>query len=127
LLLQRRENIGNGAYRGHLLRPSPAVRVKIAIQKVSIFTLTTVYLKNTPTIIFISLFIFLKYYFLIFFFILYFFSLSLFPLSLSLSGHSSPVGSQEFHSQPTSGQNTLRSFLAGGFSRIPHPINFRPK
>jgi len=38
------------------------------------------------------------------------------------------VGSPEFHPQPTSGQNTLRSLLlAGGFNRIPHPINFRPK
>jgi hypothetical protein len=38
------------------------------------------------------------------------------------------VGSPEFHPQPTSGQNTLHSLLlAGGFSRISHPINFRPK
>jgi hypothetical protein len=71
------------------LRPSPAVRVKIATQKVSISTLITGYLKNTPTIISILLFIFLKYCFLIFFFIFLIFSL---PLP-SLSGHSSPVGS----------------------------------
>lgn len=47
---------------------------------------------------------------------------SLLPLSLSLSGHSSPVGSPEFHTQSTFGQNTLWSLLlAGGFTRIPHP------
>jgi hypothetical protein len=40
------------------LRASPAVRVNVATQKVSISTLTTGYLKNTPTIIFIPLFIF---------------------------------------------------------------------
>jgi hypothetical protein len=43
------------------IRPYPAVGVKIATQKVQISTLTTGYLKNTPTIISIPLFIFLKY------------------------------------------------------------------
>jgi hypothetical protein len=41
-------------------RAFSAVGVKIATQKVSISTLTTSYLKNTPTIISIPLFIFLK-------------------------------------------------------------------
>jgi len=41
-------------------RASLAVVVKIAIQKVSISTLTINYLKNTPTIISIPLFIFFK-------------------------------------------------------------------
>lgn len=36
------------------------------------------------------------------------------------------MGSPEFHTQSTSDQNTLRSLLAGGFTRIPHPINFQP-
>jgi hypothetical protein len=92
-------------------RPSPAVRVKIATQKVSISTLSTGYLKNTPTIIFIPLFIFLKYYFLIFFFIFYFFSPSS-PPSLSLSTVTPRRWvHQKFHPQPISGQNTLRSLL----------------
>jgi hypothetical protein len=90
-----------GVLFGLLFRPSPAVEVKIATQKVSISTLTTDYLKNTPTIISIPLFIFLKYYFLIFFFIS-------FRFSLSLSGHSSlPVGSVEFHN------NNKHKFLQG--------------
>jgi hypothetical protein len=40
--------------------PSPAVRVKIAIQKASISTLTTGFLKITPTIISIPHFILFK-------------------------------------------------------------------
>jgi predicted membrane protein len=117
------------------LRSSPTVRVKISTKKISISTLTTGYLKNTQTIIFIPLFIFLKYYFLIFFFILFYFFLSLFPpLSLSpvtphrwvhqnstsnqlpaktLSVHSSSlVGSVEFHTQLTSGQNNNKHKLS---------------
>jgi hypothetical protein len=66
--------------------PSPAVRVKIVTQKVPISTLTTSYLKNTPTIISIPLFISLKYCFLIFFFIFFFF----FHFSLSLSALPQP-------------------------------------
>jgi len=50
---------------GHL-RASPAVVVKITTEKVSISTLATHFLKNTPTILFILLFILFKYYFLIF-------------------------------------------------------------
>jgi hypothetical protein len=50
------------------LRPSPAVKVKVATQKLQIFTLTTPTVKNTPTILFILLFISLKYCFLIIFF-----------------------------------------------------------
>jgi hypothetical protein len=42
------------------LRASPAVGVKVAIQKVPISTLTTSFLKNTQTIISIPLFIFFK-------------------------------------------------------------------
>lgn len=107
---------------------SSTVRVKIIIKKVSIFILTTNYLKNTQTIIFIPLFIFLKYYFLIFFFIFYFFltlSLSLSPRSLLTGGftrippptnflpiHSLPLGSVEFHTQLTSGQNNNKHKLS---------------
>jgi hypothetical protein len=43
------------------IRPSPAVGVKIATQKVPISTLTTGYLKNTPTIISIPFFIFFHF------------------------------------------------------------------
>jgi len=45
------------------IRPSPAVKVKVATQKLQIFTLATPTVKNTPTILFILLFISLKYYF----------------------------------------------------------------
>jgi hypothetical protein len=88
-----------------LLRPSPAVGVKIATQKVPISTLTTGYLKNTPTIISIPFFIFLKYYFLIFFFIFYFFSL----LPLTLRSPPTPKRSCQRATLPKSEIQTLPS------------------
>jgi hypothetical protein len=51
-----------------VVRLSPAVKVKVAIQKLQIFILATPTVKNTPTILFILLFISLKYCFLIIFF-----------------------------------------------------------
>jgi len=85
------------------IRPSPAVGVKIATQKVPISTLTTGYLKNTPTIISIPFFIFLKYYFLIFFFIFYFFSL----LPLTLQSPPTPKRSCQRATLPKSENQTL--------------------
>jgi hypothetical protein len=55
------------------IRPSPAGNVKVATQKIQIFTLATSTVKNTSTIIFIILFISLKYYFPIFFYCFIFF------------------------------------------------------
>jgi len=67
-------------------KPSPAVEVKIATQKVPIFTLTTVYPIFSPTV---HSLLFFKYYFLIILF--YFFSFpSHSPISLSLSGLPQP-------------------------------------
>jgi hypothetical protein len=69
-------------------RPSPASKVKVAIQKLQIFILATPTVKNTLTIHFILLFISLKYYFVIFF--------NCFILFLSLPSNPSP--------SPTTGQ-----------------------
>jgi hypothetical protein len=55
------------------LRPSPADKVKVATKKLQIFILATPTVKNTPIILFILLFISLKYYFLIFFYCFIFF------------------------------------------------------
>jgi hypothetical protein len=70
-----------------LVRPSPAVEVKIATQKVPIFTLTTVYPIFSPTV---HSLLFFKYYFLIILFYFFFISLSLSDLPLTLRSPPTP-------------------------------------
>jgi len=67
------EEGGNQCLIDVFLRPSSAGKVKVATQKLQIFILATSIGKNTPTILFILLFISLKYYFLILFYCFIFF------------------------------------------------------
>jgi hypothetical protein len=55
------------------VRASPAVLIKIAIEKVPISILAIHFLKNPPPILFILLFILFKYYFSIIFYCFIFF------------------------------------------------------
>jgi len=81
LMILRREVV--------LIRPSPAIKAIIAIEKSQLSTLTTVYLIFSPTdLLFNSLFPF-KYYFSIIFIIFFFSSFSSFFPSFSVSPETS--------------------------------------